>query len=305
MTARKPFVINKGDVLLLAVAAVWGGSYLVVKELGHHSSVQSLLALRFIFGGLFLWLFWLRERTRIQRREVFMSIGFGLGQVTVLSLETSGVQLTSATNAGLIISLAIIFTPILESVWRKSWLPAPFFIATVIVVVGLALLITGNGLVAPNLGDLLVLIAAILRTTYVVIAGHLTQDKPISALNITALQLTVAAIVMFALNPVTTINTAINYTASDWGLMLFLSLLCTAFGFVGMAWGIKNTSASRTSLLLGTEPVWATIVAVAIGGELMGPLGIVGALLIIGGTFWGQAVETRHRLGSSSGESAA
>jgi drug/metabolite transporter (DMT)-like permease len=71
-----------------------------------------------------------------------------------------------------------------------------------------------------------------------------------------------------------------------------------------MAWGIKNTSASRTSLLLGTEPVWATIVAVAIGGELMGPLGIIGALLIIGGTFCGQAVETRHRLGSSSGESA-
>ena len=29
MTARKPFTINKGDVLLLTVAAVWGGRGLI------------------------------------------------------------------------------------------------------------------------------------------------------------------------------------------------------------------------------------------------------------------------------------
>jgi drug/metabolite transporter (DMT)-like permease len=77
--------------------------------------------------------------------------------------------------------------------------------------------------------------------------------------------------------------------------MLFLALLCTSFAFIGMNWAVKHTSASRASLLLGTEPVWSTILATVIGGELMGPAGVLGALLIIGATYWGQAIESRHR----------
>jgi len=79
-------------------------------------------------------------------------------------------------------------------------------------------------------------------------------------------------------------------------LMLFLSVLCTSFAFIGMNWAVKHTSASRTSLLLGTEPVWATILAAAVGGEAIGALGIVGAAMIVGATYWGQAIEVRHRL---------
>jgi drug/metabolite transporter (DMT)-like permease len=63
-----------------------------------------------------------------------------------------------------------------------------------------------------------------------------------------------------------------------------------------MNWAVKHTSASRASLLLGTEPVWATIIAITIGGEIIGFIGALGAILVIGSTYWGQAIESKHRL---------
>ena len=297
---KRIWSVNAGDLLLVAVAAVWGGSYLAVKQLGEAGSIPALMVLRFVPAAVFLWIFWLKDRTRFTKAELLMGLGFGLSQVVILNLEAFSVHITSATNGGLIVSLAIVLTPILEGALAKHWLPPRFFVATIIAVVGVGLLIAGNGFVAPNLGDLIMLAAALLRTTHFAVAGKLTQGKPISALNLTVIQVSVAALVMSLIAPMDAIQAATNYSPVDWWLVLFLSLFCTSLGFVGMSWGIKHTSASRTSLLLGTEPVWATLVSVVIGGEAMGAVGAVGAALIVGATYWGQAIETRHRLAATT-----
>jgi drug/metabolite transporter (DMT)-like permease len=49
-------------------------------------------------------------------------------------------------------------------------------------------------------------------------------------------------------------------------------------------------------LLLGTEPVWAVVVGVSIGGESLALLGVFGAALIIGSSYFGQKIESEHRL---------
>lgn len=300
------FSVNKGDLLLLAVAMVWGGSYLAVKELSAAGPWMTILALRFLLGAVFIGVFWLRDKPRITRKELWMGLGFGLSHLLVLSLETSGVSITSATNAGLIISLSIIFTPVLESAWRRSWLPPTFFVATVMAVVGMFLLITGNGFVQPNLGDVLVLAAALFRTIHVVAIGHLTQTsqskqvEPVSPINLSLLQCVVAGTLSFLWNPGDVITAVQTYSLHDWLLMGYLSLFCTALGFVGLNWGIKHTSASRTSLLLGTEPVFATGIAVFLGGEAMGPVGVLGGAIIVAATYWGQAIEQRYRLAKSA-----
>ncbi len=289
--------MSRGDFLLLLVAAVWGGSYLAVKQLGEAGSTTALMTLRFVPAAIFLWLFWLKNRTPFTRPELIMGLAFGFSQVVILNLEAISVHITSATNGGLIVSLAIILTPIAEGALSRNWLPPRFFLATVIAVIGVGLLIVGNGFVAPNLGDFIMLAAAILRTLHFALAGKFTQGKPVSALNLTVLQVTVSAVVMLFVNPSQTVDAIHNYSAYDWWLILFLALFCTALGFIGMSWGIKHTSASRTSLLLGTEPVFSTLIAVLIGGELMGPLGALGGALIIGSTYWGQAIEAKHRAG--------
>jgi drug/metabolite transporter (DMT)-like permease len=60
---------------------------------------------------------------------------------------------------------------------------------------------------------------------------------------------------------------------------------------------VQRSSASRASLLLGTEPVWAVAVGVCLGGERLTVLAALGAGLMVAGTYWGQSVERSHRTG--------
>jgi len=129
--------------------------------------VLALLALRFALTTVALGTVWLFRRERVAPREWGVSVVLGIFQAVVLVLETYGVRHTSASNAGLIISLTIIFTPILDCVARRNWLPAPFFIATVVAIVGVGVLISSNGLHVPTSGDVMMLAAALVRSIHV------------------------------------------------------------------------------------------------------------------------------------------
>ena len=284
------------DLALLLVAAMWGGSYLSAKTLTEHAPVLTVLSLRFIVTSLAMLAIWLLKREKVTRQELLLGIGLGSTQAFILYCETSGVSHTSATNAGLIISLAIIFTPILESIASRNWLPRSFFVATVVAVVGVALLVSDKGFAAPGIGDWFMLAAAMARALHVTAMGRLTSGKSYSSVTITLLQSITCGVIYSAFS-LDNIGEAV--TSFDLGLWLnlgFLSLLSGAFAFLVTLWAIRRTSSSRASLLLGTEPVWAVVVGIAIGGERLAVLGVIGAVLIIGSSYFGQKIETEHRL---------
>jgi drug/metabolite transporter (DMT)-like permease len=284
------------DLALLLVAALWGASYLSAKTLTEHATVVTVLSLRFISTSAAMALIWLIKRDRITRPELILGLGLGSSQALILFFETSGVSKTSATNAGLIISLAIIFTPILESIASKNWLPRSFFIATVTAVVGVALLVSDQGFALPGIGDWFMLAAAIFRAIHVTAMGHLTSGKSYSSVNITLLQSITCGVIYLIFSGGGVKKALHEFDTGLWLDLLFLSLLCGAFAFLVTMWAIRRTSSSRASLLLGTEPVWAVIVGITLGGESLALVGILGALLIIGSSYFGQKIETEHRL---------
>lgn len=288
---------NKADILLLGVAAVWGSSYLATKVLTEHASVFAILSARFIIAAgimLIVWAF--SKNRRLDRRGFLIGVIFGLTQAGILSLETWGVKLTSATNAGLIISMTIVFTPILESVWLKKWLPRSYFIAATFAVVGVLLLVSGNGFHEPNLGDLLMLGAAIVRSIHVTALGQLTTGHSYSSVSITFVQTLVCAVVFTAADVPGVISSYSTFTLLDWLDLFYLAAACTVFAFLVQLWAVRQTSAARVSLLLGTEPIWAVLIGVFLGSELLGWIGVLGAILIVGASYRAQGIELKHRV---------
>jgi drug/metabolite transporter (DMT)-like permease len=285
----------KVDIVLLGAAFVWGASYLAAKQLTEAGSLWGMMALRFGAAAAILALIRAFKPVKFTKADIWVGSAVGLGLATVMTVETNGIHLTSATNAGLIISLSIIFTPIIEGWVRKFWLPKNFFVAAAGAVVGVAFLVSGNGLQSPNWGDALMFGAAVLRAYYQVVQGSLTAGRKLTTINLTIFQTLTAGVIFFIVDAPGTVRAAANYGANEWLLLSFLVLLCTVYGFFAMMWGIRRTSASRIALLQGTEPVWAVFIAMLFGGEQLNWVGGLGALLIIGSCYWGLGIEQTAR----------
>lgn len=290
------------DLLLLLVAASWGSTYLVAKELVTPGSVLALLAVRMLLAAGVMAIVVAALRIRVSTKELAVGVILGTLLAAVFVFETFGIAHTSATNAGLIISLTMVFTPLLESVISRRRLPGRFFAAASVAVVGVLLLASNGAFQPPSLGDLLVLVAAIVRAVHVTTMHRLTADRPMDSLTLTTVQLATCA-VLFAASTLVTGESIPVYLAqlepSGWVLFLYLVLVCTVFAFFVQTWAVRRTSPSRVSLLLGTEPIWAAIVGIAIAHDPIGPAGYVGIALILAGTAWGRSVEEKHRVVST------
>ncbi|GAA3287924.1 DMT family transporter [Arthrobacter citreus] len=278
------------------VAVAWGSSYLAAKTLTDTVGVTVILSLRFLITTVALALIrMIWSRRRAGRREIVVGVVLSLTQAAVLILETHGIAGTSATNAGLIISLVVVFTPFAESIAFRVRVPRMVFIAGITAVVGVCLLVSADGFAAPTLGDMLVLAAAAVRAVHVTAVSALTRGRGHSALNLTLIQSAVCAVVYTLADCPGVLRAVRGFDAGEWAGVLYLGLACSVFAFLIQTWAIQQTSASRVSLLMGTEPIWAVLIGVTIGQEGLTLAGILGAALIISGTYLGLRSETRHR----------
>ncbi|RVU28682.1 DMT family transporter [Streptomyces antnestii] len=281
------------DLPVLLVAVVWGASYLAAKGIITDTTVLAVLVLRF---AVVLPALAVAGWTALRGLSVAQWRGAGLlGLILsgIFLLETYGVVHTSATNAGLIISLTMIFTPLAEAAVTRTRPSRTFLAAAALSVAGVVLLTQSGGITAPSAGDLLMLLAALARTVHVLAMARIRSVRGAEALPLTTVQLG-AAVVVFALlcaapgAGATPWEAAAAFGPGQWAGLVFLSVFCTLFAFFVQMWAVHRTSPSRVSLLLGTEPLWAAAAGIAIGGERLGPLGLLGAVFVLAGTAWGR-----------------
>lgn len=293
--------VRSTDAVLLLVAAVWGSSYLAAKTATSALPVLLVLFARYgISAAACLLVVAARRRSgRYTRDELRVGAVLGVTQAAILVLETYGVAHTSAANAGLIISLTVVLTPFLDRSAGGAGLPPRYFAATGVCLLAVGLLVSGNGFHEPRGGDLLMLAAALVRAGHVALVGRLTSRRTVRPLQVTAVQ-TVVGAVLFLVPVAGSLPRLGGVDAAGWAQLVYLALFCSVFAFLAQTWAVQRSSASRASLLLGTEPVWAVAVGIGLGGERLTVLTALGAVLMVAGTYWGQAVERAFRAGAPS-----
>ncbi|WP_030916838.1 DMT family transporter [Streptomyces sp. NRRL B-24720] len=285
------------DLPVLLVAVVWGASYLAAKGITTTSTVVAVLVLRFVIVLPVLTVAGWRRLRALSAAQWRGAGLLGLVLSGIFLVETYGVVHTSATNAGLIISLTMIFTPLAEAAVTRVRPPRAFLAAAVLSVAGVVLLTQGGGFTSPSVGDLLMLVAALARTLHVLMMARIKSVQAADSLSLTTVQLgsAVAVFAVLAAVPGTGESpwtVAAGFGVREWGGLLFLSVFCTLFAFFVQMWSVRRTSPSRVSLLLGTEPLWAAAAGIAIGGERLSALGVLGAVLVLAGTGWGRRAAT-------------
>ncbi|QZA77433.1 DMT family transporter [Deefgea tanakiae] len=269
------------ELMLFAVALVWGCSYGVAKMALIYYPVLGFLALR--FGLTFALLLPSLRDFRSAEVQSALRIGLPLGLIllAIFLCETYGIAQTSAANAAFLISLCIVLTPLVE--WlRLKQRPDSFTMGAALVAMLGAALLSSNLNAAFNLGDALILAAALLRALMMVETKRRCAGQALSTLALTAVQsgvLMVGCLLLALLMP--SDLPALPTSPTFWLATIFLVLFCTLFAFFAQNYAIRRSTPSRVALLLGTEPVFGALFAALILGETLSTNVIFGGALIV------------------------
>jgi drug/metabolite transporter (DMT)-like permease len=272
------------DLMLLAVAVVWGTSYGIIKGALVFYPVLGLLMLRFgiTFVILSPALRELRHADARTLRGVFLA---GMLLLGIFLSETFGVLLTRAANAAFLISLCVVLTPLLEWPLLKRR-PSRIEWAAVALSLFGAWLLADDAALVFNRGDALILLAALLRALNVCVTKRVMRDSSLPPLSVTAVQSGVvvlgsAAIVLtIAPQQWQHVPSFIGHEPF-WACVLYLVLACTLFAFFAQNYAIKRSSPTRVALLMGSEPVFGALFACVWLGERISPTAWVGGGLIV------------------------
>jgi drug/metabolite transporter (DMT)-like permease len=256
--------------LLVGVTAVWGWTFVVVKDAISEYPVIPFLAIRFLIATAAM----LVLVRRLPSRRVFgLGALIGLPLAGGYLLQTVGLRYTSAGNAGLITGLFFVFTPLLDRLFGVA-LRLRTLLAVLVALLGTVLL-TGAGRTGMGTGDLLVLGCAVCFALQIVLLSHWSPGLPPAELTLVQLATSAA---LFTLGGIGQFQVP---SSSVWMALLITGLLASALAFFIQTWVQSHLSASRTALVLAGEPAWALFFSVLLAGQRLGPLETAGAAMVL------------------------
>lgn len=252
-------------IALLATTAVWGATFVTVQDAVEQMPVMPFLFWRFLlaFGALAV----LRPASavRLSRDQWRHGLQLGLLLGSAYVLQTFGLLHTSATVSGFITGMFVVFTPIIGWALVRQPVDPSVWTGVGLATLGLAL-ISLDGF-SMGYGELLTLGCAALFAGQIVGLGQ--WSTPSDAYGLTVLQLGVVALLCAAAALVggQGEGIALPPDAGVWAAVVFLALVATALAFLAQTWAQAHMSAPRAAIVLTTEPVFAGIFGVTLGGD--------------------------------------
>ena len=275
------------ELLLILVAIVWGTSYGLTKYALGFVSITLFIALRFGMTWLLLLPTLFKELQQQGWHQFLLASPLGILLFCIFMVEVSGVYYTSAAKAAVLISSCILMTPLFEWLAHGTKPSRQLFIALSLCMLGIVLLTVNDlSLLVFNLGDALILIAAILRGVIVVKTKSVMKHCSLSPLAITAVQCSwvlLGSIILCCLFQPKAMSLPTEW--QFWWVMFYLVLGCTLFAFVAQNYGVKNAGPSRAALLMGTEPLFGALFSVIFLTEQLSIIQWLGSGLIVSATF--------------------
>jgi drug/metabolite transporter (DMT)-like permease len=266
------------ELALVAVGVLFGTTFVVVRDAVMRAPPFLFLALRFAVAFVVLALAGgLRGMTRSELRTGGI---IGLALFAGYASQTVGLQYTSASNAGFITGMFVVFTPLIGALVVRR-LPSPAAATGVLLAtLGLVLLAMPSGFHLRR-GDGLELLTAIAFGFHIVLIARLASA--LSAFRIATVQIFVTALLSFIWTIAAERAPIPGADATVWFAVALTSVLATAVAFLVQIRAQQQIPPTRTAVILTLEPVFAGITGYFVAGDRLGARGYLGAVLIVAG----------------------
>ena len=246
---------------LLAVAAMWGISFVWMKDILDQQDVYSFLVSRFLVAAIAMIAIRPKVLKQFNKDLVLKGLVIGAALGAGYIFQTLGLERTTPAITGFITGLYVVITPLLAFLFLKEKLTLAICFYIFLAVAGLAVLSIEGWSIGT--GEIFVLISAALFALHIILLG--SWSKSFDAYALTVTQLTSCALVA-------AIPALINgYKAPPdmqvWSVVLFTAVFATAFAFVIQTWSQARISTTKVAVILTMEVVFAALFSFMYGME--------------------------------------
>jgi drug/metabolite transporter (DMT)-like permease len=268
------------SLALVAVAAVWGATFVMVKDAVATYPVWSFLGLRFLIASAAFLVLFPSTLSRLDLPTVKAGLIGGVFLTAGYVFQTLGLAKTSPSKAAFITGMFVVITPFMQAVFLRRMPRWPSWLGVGAAVGGLWLLSGGGSLGAWNAGDTLVMACAVAYSAHIIVLGSIGRGhdpRPFAFV-----QLVMTAVVCGAVGLVTE-RPGLPTASSVWMAIAVTGILASAVAFAVQTYAQRHLSPTRTALILISEPAFGGLFGWLLGGEVLGLRGWAGAALILSG----------------------
>jgi|InofroStandDraft_1065614.scaffolds.fasta_scaffold26802_2 drug/metabolite transporter (DMT)-like permease len=282
---------------------IWGTTFVATKVLLEDMSPIQILVYRFVLGYLALWLLAPKPLKLASPRQELWFAAAGVTGITVYQMmENVALTMTTASNVGVIISSAPLFTGIAAMLVSrgKEKLKWGFYLGFAVSMVGIAL-ISYTGASEFQLdwrGDLLSLLAAVVWAVYSVVAQKIgTFGYP--TIQSTRRMFFYALLAMIPMGAMTgfELDLAPLTNLAHLGSICYLGLGASALCFMTWNTAIQHLGTVQTTVYLYLSPVITVVCSILVLSEGVTWMSVLGIALTLAGLVvsqWGTVQEEKQ-----------
>ncbi|HHJ98359.1 MAG TPA: DMT family transporter [Actinobacteria bacterium] len=285
---RPAFKVYGIQLALVGVAAIWGGTFVMVKDAVERYPMYAFLALRFAIAVVAFAVVFPASVRRLRAGTVGVGLLAGLLLTAGYVFQTWGLQDTSASKAAFITGMFVVITPALQAVALRR-LPRTTTIVGVALAVGGLWLLSGGGGGEWNIGDTRVLLCAFAYAAHMIVLGGVGRKHEVQPL--TLVQLATVGIVTGAISLFTEPR-GMPGDGGVWAALVLTGVFASAVAYAIQTYAQRFLSPAKTALILIMEPAFGGVFG-WLAGERLGIGGLAGSALILAGMIVAEVVGAR------------
>ena len=302
----------RAHLILFFVVAVWGSTFVLVKDALQDVTPLLFNTLRMALAFLFLAILYRKEWGKITRSGWRGGFLVGLALAVAYSFQTSGLKLTTPSKSAFITGLTLVLVPVVSAIpgIRPAGTAAPSWnawLGVILAFIGVALMTApavGSSwlpdLTGIGMGDLLTLGCALAFSFHIIFQDRVSDKgksvesgpKPIPFKQLALLQLGFCAVLMALSTPILE-RPHVHFTPLVIAALAIESILATALAFTVQSWVQQFLAPTYLVLIYALEPVFAWVTSLLVLHQGLNARATCGAALILIGMLAGEFLGVR------------
>lgn len=279
---QKPNTAFYGSLILLQ-CLLWGVGNPIGKICLETLPPFLCVAIRYALAFLLFMLFFHKKIVAQFRKEHIPNcLVVGLFTAASFIFSTLALKLAQATIVGFLLSLSVVFTPILSFFILRQKPGKKLLFIIILAVVGLYFLCGNGGSFSFGPGEICALLSALSGAGMLTYSSkHVSDVGPVA---LSAAQSAVSAVAGFVFACIFEDFHSLAYVSAEgWWSLIYLAVACSCIAYSLQNIALSKVSATFVSLAFCTEPIFTVIASFFLLGERLSLTGFLGAALIIVG----------------------